>query len=341
MTYKRLSESEKQEIIRLFQKGQESIASLTERFGVSSSTIRRAVKGILPESEPEGATPPEQKGGSSGTVVELQTVLEVPATPAVAPVATMPASRPELVSPHRPPQPPVPRSTATTAPATPFAVPLSQPGQNQNRRTTRRRSSAAPPGFAPSPLPLATAESEPQSKDLLDEYLPTRKPDPETKPSQDLVAELATLEDEDLDEDDLDDLDDLDGEFEDDEGSDTEEGDLSLFVATQIQPEMLVQVQPIATAQLPKTCYLVIDRASELITRPLRDFGDLGAFPETETQQRTLPVFDNHRVAKRFSNPRTQRVVKLPDAKMLQNTSSHLHAKGITRLLIDGRVYSL
>ncbi|MCY7282567.1 MAG: hypothetical protein LH679_03825, partial [Cyanobacteria bacterium CAN_BIN43] len=54
-----------------------------------------------------------------------------------------------------------------------------------------------------------------------------------------------------------------------------------------------------------------------------------------------LPVFDNHRIAKRYSNPRTQRVIKLPDGKILQKTYSHLKAKGISRLLIDGRVYAL
>jgi len=73
----------------------------------------------------------------------------------------------------------------------------------------------------------------------------------------------------------------------------------------------------------------------------LKDFGDLGQIPETEFQAKTLPVFDNHRVAKRYSNPRTQRVIKLPDGRVLSKASSHLQAKGITRVLIDGRVYSL
>jgi hypothetical protein len=100
-------------------------------------------------------------------------------------------------------------------------------------------------------------------------------------------------------------------------------------------------VLPLAEAALPKTCYLVVDRSAELIARPLRDFADLGSLPEAEVQARTLPVFDNHRVAKRFSNPRTQRVIKLPDSRILQKTSPHLQAKGITHLLIDGQVYAL
>ncbi len=97
---------------------------------------------------------------------------------------------------------------------------------------------------------------------------------------------------------------------------------------------------PLSEASLPKICYLVVDRSAELVARPLREFSDLGRIPVEEVQQKTLPIFDNHRVAKRFSN-RSQRVIKVPDGQMLQKTCSHLKAKGITRLLIDGQVYSL
>ena len=97
---------------------------------------------------------------------------------------------------------------------------------------------------------------------------------------------------------------------------------------------------PLSDAAFPRTCYLVIDRTSELIARPLKEFSHLGTIPAEETLQKTLPVFDNHRIARRFSN-RFQRVIKVPDGKMLQKTSSHLQAKGITRIIMDGRIYSL
>jgi hypothetical protein len=84
----------------------------------------------------------------------------------------------------------------------------------------------------------------------------------------------------------------------------------------------------------------VIDRSAELIVKPLAAFADLGAIPDGETSQTTLPVFDNHRIAKRFSH-RRERVIKVPDGQMLQKTSHHLQEKGITRLLIDGQIYSL
>jgi hypothetical protein len=149
---------------------------------------------------------------------------------------------------------------------------------------------------------------------------------------EDLLDESEELDD--LEED----LDDLDEDDYEDEEDDLEES--RPLVTRRRFGEAPVQVLPLSVASLPKTCYLVIDRSSELITRPLKDFGDLGQIPSLETQQRTLPIFDNHRVAKRFSTKR-DRVIKVPDSKMLHKARTHLQAKGITRLLIDGQVYSL
>ena len=102
-----------------------------------------------------------------------------------------------------------------------------------------------------------------------------------------------------------------------------------------------VQVTPLSQATLPRTCYIVIDKFAELIVRPLKDFADLGQISGEEIQQRTLPVFDNHRVAKRFSNQRTQRVIKVPDSRVFHKTTQHLRSKGIVCLLVDGNIYSL
>ena len=101
-----------------------------------------------------------------------------------------------------------------------------------------------------------------------------------------------------------------------------------------------VEVLPFSQAKFPKTCYLVIDRGSNLITKPLKEFNDLGKIPSVETQQKTLPIFDNHRVARRFSN-RSQKVIKVPDGKMIPKTREQLEAKGIKRLLMDGKVYMI
>jgi transposase-like protein len=126
----------------------------------------------------------------------------------------------------------------------------------------------------------------------------------------------------------------------DDEDDDDFEEDTTPVIRRRLPVESFVRVLPLSEAMLPRTCYIVIDRMAELITRPLRDFADLGQIPVQEVQQKTLPIFDNHRVARRFSSKR-DRVIKVPDSRMLQKTRSQLQSKGITRLLFDGRVYSL
>jgi transposase-like protein len=138
------------------------------------------------------------------------------------------------------------------------------------------------------------------------------------------------------DEDDLDD--DLEEEFDDEEYEEGEEADLSGFFGGDRQA---FTVLPFADAVMPRVCYLVVDRGAELIAPPLREFGELGQMSSQEAEHRTLPIFDNHRVAKRFSNIRTQRVIKVPDSRIFYKVTHHLVAKGIDRLLVDGQVYGL
>ena len=153
-----------------------------------------------------------------------------------------------------------------------------------------------------------------------------------------VTEEIAAIMDEDFGdndeadeiEDDLEDEDDLD-----DEGTvNAAQELLSLQVAS------LMRVRPFEEADMPRTCYLVIDRAAELVVRPLGDFGDLGSLPEAQ-KTLTLPIFDNHRVAKRFATDRTQRVIKVPDSQIFYKTAYQLRSKGITHLFVDGQIYSL
>jgi hypothetical protein len=100
-----------------------------------------------------------------------------------------------------------------------------------------------------------------------------------------------------------------------------------------------LEMLPLTEADLPQICYIVVDRIAEIITRPLRDFKDLGAIPPEEALSKTIPIFDNHRVARRFSH-HNQRVIKFP-SDLIHITSSKLVQKGITRILFSGQVYTL
>ena len=383
MTSRKLSDSDKQEMLQLYRQPGETTSTLASRYGVSNSTISRILKTSFSEAEYE--TLIQQKRGGRSTVESI-----APSLPDTEPLISIATEQPapeesvstvvdagvievEVPSDAEPTTVVVPSLSPMVVDESlsdPSTVAVDEPEPaNANGRRLRKRSSApseperssapsepvasiAPPTIR-SKMPERVARSavSPLDKAVPDadepEIIPFDLPADDRPTVAAIVEGTALLDDgvdltdeleEDLDDDDLDDLDDDDLE-DDDLDDDLENG--SLLVGSRIAGKVQVQVLPLAEASLPRTCYLVVDRSAELIARPLKEFGDLGQIPEAETLEKTLPIFDNHRIAKRYSNPRTQRVIKLPDGQVLQKTSSHLQAKGITRLLIDGQVYAL
>ncbi|PZU94868.1 MAG: transposase [Pseudanabaena sp.] len=169
---------------------------------------------------------------------------------------------------------------------------------------------------------------------------------------EDLVEQLdeldtndQELDDEDLDDEDEDDLVDEDNlDLDQDElDFNDEDGESSLAMFADLHSGHAagdrLEILPLDRADLPMICYIVVDRIAEIITRPLKDFKDLGTIPNEETLSKTIPIFDNHRVAKRFSH-HNQRVIKFP-SDLIHITRPQLIQKGITRILFDGQVYAL
>ncbi|MEB3218575.1 MAG: transposase [Nostocales cyanobacterium 94392] len=337
---RKLTESDKKEILKLYRESAETTSTLAERYGVSNSTISRLLKSTLPEDEyeylvslkraartPEGRAQVSYDHIPSFSNTEVQSEEKEISHPKIQETITQEEEQVEEVVIKK--QPILRKVNKTT----------------EAPRRVKRRSSAP---LSPEVFPVAEQlELLPENQTEADK-LPSR-PQLKNIPSPLLDNELteakviAEMFGEELD--DTDDLEDLDDLLEDDDDFDDEDDDDDFEEPTRFVPrrrlnEPLVRVLPLTEAHLPRTCYLVIDRAAELITRPLRDFSDLGEIPSPETQETTLPIFDNHRVAKRFSSKR-DRVIKVPDSKVLHKARYQLQAKGITRLLIDGQVYSL
>ena len=153
-----------------------------------------------------------------------------------------------------------------------------------------------------------------------------------------VTEEIAAIMDEDFG--DSDEVDEIEDDLDDDDDIDDEETVNAAQELLSLQVASLMRVRPFEEADMPRTCYLVIDRAAELVVRPLGDFGDLGSLPEAQ-KTLTLPIFDNHRVAKRFATDRTQRVIKVPDSQIFYKTAYQLRSKGITHLFVEGQIYSL
>lgn len=311
MTPTKLSDSEKLEIIELYQTTEENTITLADRYGVSSSTIRRILQSSIPEDEYKDLVQQKQK------------------------------------RPSRPPKN-IPQHTDDLDESVGGEnSEIEESGYREDEvdgtlKRERRYSSSFNDAETKQPTKLSKLSLTPQYTQKSNNTFEGGYNSP-TEEIQEILAEDVREPCPSLDGFENDDLEDFDGGFgdrykfeeEEEEGVDT-----ACNISIHSPSYSEVKVYNLTEAVLPKTCYLVVDKFTELVTRPLIAFGELGQIPVEESQEKTLPVFDNHRVAHRFS-ARNQRVLKVPDGRMLQKTTVYLQAKGITRLLIDGQVYKL
>jgi hypothetical protein len=314
MAPQKLSESDKQDILNLYRQVlAESTTTLASRYSVSTSTISRLLKQNLPEAEYEALIHQKRSGASRGQAQPEESLI-IPGI--IALVSPKVSTEPEaFIAPEQP---------------KPTLEPIKSraPIIRRNRQSEESGAEAA----------LSVSAQLPTSSEVDESPEPARFEKPVSKSALLVNEEFSDL-DSDLDDELDDDLD--DDELGDDELDDDELTDeMGSFGTIQVNSKGFVQVQPLVENAIPKICYVVVDRASELITRPLKDFAELGQIPSDEVQEKTLPIFDNHRIAKRFMR-RMQRVVKVPDGRVFSKVRPYLQAKGITRLLIDGQVYSL
>jgi transposase-like protein len=319
MSPRKLSDTDKSDILNLYRNPEETTSTLAMRYGVSNSTISRILKSNLQESEYEELIQQKRLNRTASSVTLPTRESSEP------PKREVPSPSPASA---KTPTKPVPKSETEES-----FISNTIDGRRRRRRSSVSSVTDEEEKAVQTELPLEMPKIVPKKKfentQELDEIEPVDSGGLEELLDDDDLMDLED-EDDDLDED-------LDEDWEDDGTDDSSQE----FIKTSF-PEggFNVQVLPLSEAPLPKTCYLVVDRSAELIARPLKEFSDLGQIPAEEIQERTLPIFDNHKVARRFSN-RSQRVIKVPDSRMLQKARSHLQAKGITRLLIDGQVYSL
>jgi transposase-like protein len=143
------------------------------------------------------------------------------------------------------------------------------------------------------------------------------------------------------DADDFGDDADADEDLEDeDDGGEEPEAFVTVPVHLGAGVEELVQCRALSEARLPDSAYLLVDRTVELQPMPLSDCPDLGPLPQEEAERQALLLFVNPRQAKRHCG-RSQRVIKLPDVGLLERTAPYLIAQGISRVVIEGGLYSL
>lgn len=337
MAPRKLSDSDKQQITKLYCQPGETTSTLASRFGVSSSTVSRVLKQML--SDDDYAQLMQWK--RSGERGDLKLSFELTSAVNVA-EETLPDEQPATHT-EDPTEDPEEPPEAIEEPSR-AAASKSISGRRSRRRTTATSTSESEDEQTllaqdaieetEATVPTTSTSAEQNAKRLIKRSEQAEVLTPNDVADSDVAAWVSEgLEAEseyDADEDE-------DEDWEEDWDDETDE-DEEPIPPTPRQEEL--SILSFEDFTLKKPCYLVVDRLAELITCPLKEFAELGLIPEEEEQARTLPVFDNHRVARRFAR-RNQRIIKVPNALMLSKTQEYLQAKGITRLLFDGQVYAL
>ena len=108
-------------------------------------------------------------------------------------------------------------------------------------------------------------------------------------------------------------------------------------------PEVTTQqvvCRPFASELVPDSVYMLVDKTVELDPRPLSEFPELGFIDPSEQERQALCLYASPRAAKRQCG-RSQRVIKVPDTQVFEQTSSYLLARGITHLVVEGSLFVL
>lgn len=340
MAPRKLSDADKRQITSIYCQPGETTSTLANKFDISSSTVSRVLKQVLPDEEYAKLMKWKRSGerGSfplvSSAVVGQLDAETSPAETAVEPAPTETSSATEEAATVKVDTAPSEESTDISQ-----ASDTKTPRRSRRRSTTRSVTSSAASDSTIEAAASEEAASEQAAEEVTPQPVKANKQGPSTPAPtiEDEEQEVAAwvsegLEDsEDYDED-------ADEDWDEDSWDDDSEEDEAETHSTPRETELTIH--PFDDFALTKPCYLVVDRMAELITCPLKDFSELGGIPAGEEQARTLPVFDNHRIARRFAR-RNQRIIKVPDALMLNKTQGYLEAKGITRILFDGQVYAL
>ena len=105
-------------------------------------------------------------------------------------------------------------------------------------------------------------------------------------------------------------------------------------------PDRDLSSVPIAEVDLPKVVYMVVDKQIELETRLLKEYSVWSFLPEKDLNRKTIEIFFEIKVAKRFSN-KDQKVIKVPNSDVFRVAAPILVSKGISRIVSSETLIAL
>tara|TARA_A100001388_G_C28624392_1_gene429187 strand:- start:39 stop:710 length:672 start_codon:yes stop_codon:yes gene_type:complete len=97
---------------------------------------------------------------------------------------------------------------------------------------------------------------------------------------------------------------------------------------------------PITEVNLPKTVFMVVGKNIELEIKYLKDYPDWQFLSQEELNRKTIEIFNDLKVAKRFCN-KEQKVIKVPNTNVFKIVAPILLSKGITRIVNSEKLIAI
>ena len=85
---------------------------------------------------------------------------------------------------------------------------------------------------------------------------------------------------------------------------------------------------------------MIVDKQIELEIKLLKDYPQWQFLSEQELKRKTIQIFYDLKVAKRFCN-NEKKVIKVPNTKVLKIAAPFLLSRGISRIVSDDSLLSL
>ena len=113
-----------------------------------------------------------------------------------------------------------------------------------------------------------------------------------------------------------------------------------LIEGVNLETQKDISSKPISEFVFPNIVYLIVDNSIELETKYLRDFPEWQFLPRDELNRKTIQIFTDLKIAKRFCN-KEQKVIKVSNPNVFKLTAHILKSKGITRIVNDDSLIAL
>jgi hypothetical protein len=97
---------------------------------------------------------------------------------------------------------------------------------------------------------------------------------------------------------------------------------------------------PISYINFPNIVYMIVDKKIELEIKYLRDYPDWQFLSQEELDRKTIEIFFDLKIAKRFCN-KDQKVIKVPNPNVFSIVAPLLLKKGISRIVTTDKLISL